>query len=438
MVNAQPNRLEQQIDEMMAQLRSKNAGKRREAAYFLGEAAAEDAVPALVDVYQNDKDRSVRAAAAYALGMYKAVERALKAGDEAEVVALLTRIEEKGKLGSRAPVGRSVKTLLGLLLSLVALLLLFLFRAEIRALVFPSTKPQAQVVSEVRHAYNLVRDDTRSLQGELLEVISGRPLGCIAYFNNPAPFSMDAADARTYASVAAIASQVSTAQTSLTAAKTRYDAACNEGAPFEAAQAQETFQLLLPALQSIDGIDLALTQLESSGSAAPLPTLASVDLAQPTAAPTVSVLQGDVALTTPVPADLIAGANPKAHTARLYQIIDDATSPRGAGGLLVQYWQDVQNSGSTTGCEIASPPAVPVNDLVIPDADLQASPDLRDAVGLINSGLAALTSGWETFRNACFSNTLRDRVDAQLAAAQVAMTAFSAADVKLDAVQNAA
>ncbi|MEP7293774.1 MAG: HEAT repeat domain-containing protein, partial [Chloroflexota bacterium] len=260
MVDAQPNALEQQISEMTTQLKSKNAGKRREAAYFLGEAAAEDAVPALVDVYENDKDKSVRAAAAYSLGMYKAVERSLKRGDEAEVVALLTRIEEQGKLGSRASSGRTLKIEFALLISLLVIIVLFLIRADVKGLIFGSTKPQAQVIAEARQAFTLVKNDTRKLQSELLDAIANRPLGCIQFYENPAPYQLDPVDARTFRDVAVIVEQLNTAQASLATAKARYDAACNEGAAFGATEAQETFQLLLPALQILDPLELALTQ----------------------------------------------------------------------------------------------------------------------------------------------------------------------------------
>jgi hypothetical protein len=47
-VPTQTNAFEEKIDQMITQLGSKNAAKRREAAYFLGEAAASDAVPSLV------------------------------------------------------------------------------------------------------------------------------------------------------------------------------------------------------------------------------------------------------------------------------------------------------------------------------------------------------------------------------------------------------
>src|SRR5215470_3770405 len=146
-VDSQPNAFEEKIEAMIAQLRSKNATKRREAAEFLGEAAAADAVPALVKVYQKDKNARVRAAAAYSLGMYKAIDKALKAGDEDEVVDLLKQIEEDGELGRRAPIGRTVKAIIALLVSLIVLGILYFYRGDLKGIFFGSTKSHTEVVA---------------------------------------------------------------------------------------------------------------------------------------------------------------------------------------------------------------------------------------------------------------------------------------------------
>jgi hypothetical protein len=372
--------------------------------------------------------------------MYKAVERSLKAGDEAIVVALLTRIEEKGKLGSRANTGRTLKIELALLISLIAILALFAFRNDIKGMFFGSSKTKTQVVAEASAAFQPIKNDTRTLQTELLDVISSRPLGCIAYFNNPAPYQIDPVDARTYRDVAAIAEQVSAAQSSFAAAKARYDAACNQGAEFGPAQAQETFQLLLPALQSLDSVELALTQAAAAGEAAePLSTAVPATAAPVNVAPTIEtpgVLQSDVVLQTAVPADVLAAGDPKVHLPALYNMIDNVSSSQGAGALLLQYWQDVENSGSTGGCSIPTPPTVPDMNVTIPEADFTASTDLRTAVDQINNGLATLRVGWGVFREACNTNTLADRVATEIVNARVAMSSFTAAQVKLDAVRN--
>ncbi len=433
MIDGQPSALEQQIDEMIGQLASKNPAKRREAAYWLGEVAAENAVPELVEVYQKDKDARVRAAAAYSLGMYKAIEQALNNGNETEVVELLKQIEEDGKIGKRAHLGPTVKMLIALLITLLALLVIFLFSDDIKGLIYGSTHSKAEVVSQVQQNFTLVRNDTRNLQTELLNVISNQPLGCIAFFNNPAPYELDAIDARSYADVATMVDQLNAAQASLAEAKARYDAACNDGATFGAAEAQQTFQMLIPALQVLDPLEVQLT-------AAAQPTAAPPTAVPPTPLPPTATsvptatLQAELSAT--IDPAIIALANPKSHLPALFQIIDDVTNPQGASTKLVSYWEDVQNSGSRQGCSIVEPPEIPSITETIPDVDFQASPDLRNAVQSINTGLDAVRIGWANFRTACNNNSLRDQADVELQRARVAAQAFSASSVSLNAVQN--
>lgn len=446
MVDEQPNAFEQQIEDMIAQLGAKSAARRREAALFLGEAAAADAVPALVEVYQKDKNAQVRAAAAYALGMYKAVENALKAGEETEVVLLLRQIEEQGELGSRAPIGRRVKTLLALLVSLLALIVLYFVRDDVKGLLFGSTKPRAEVVAGVSQSFGLIRDDTRTLQSVLLEVISNQPLSCIAYFNNPGPYALDPVDARTFQDVAAIVDQLNAAQSSLAAAKARYDEACasNPGS-FDTAQAQQTFQLLLPALQTLDPLELALTQATvASQPATAAPPLATSEPA--TAAPTSEAPASEGATAAPAaavtpeasPTPEPTQADPKTHLRQLFNLIDAVTEPRGAATLLVQYWTNIQNGAQTQVCSVSQVPDIPTLDtLGIADAELAASADLATAVEIIRAALETVASGWTDLQFACNSQTLSAKVSEELPQAQLAVQQFAAARVKLEAVQSA-
>ena len=451
--DVQPNAFEEKIEQMIAQLRSKNAGKRREAAEFLGEAAAADAVPALVKVYQKDKNARVRAAAAYSLGMYKAVARAINAGDEDDVVDLLKQIEEDGELGSRAPIGRTVKILIGLVISLLALIVLYFYRGDLKGRFLGSTTPRSVVVADVSHSFDLVKSDTRNLQTELLNVIQNQKLGCIAFFNNPGQYQLDPADRYSFPDVADIVTELNTAQASLASAKARYDDACNNGATFGSTEANQTFQLLLPALQSLDKID---AEIAAAAAAEPTPTpvpptevpqnTAVPPTAAPGAAPTNAPAAGaatnaagtiTVPLVTMPPTLAVSDQvrkDIKTQLPALFNIIDDVTAPRGSSTLLVQYWTDVQTSGSTQGCSTTTIPAIP-NNVIVVDADLQASPDLRDAVTLINNGLSALRTDWTNFQFACNSNNLRGSLAKELANANVAAASFAAANIKLQAVQ---
>ncbi len=451
MDDAPPNVFEAEIERMIEQLGSKSAAKRREAAYFLGEVASDQSVPVLVEVYEKDKDASVRAAAAYSLGMYKAIERALDEGEQDHVTDLLRRIEEDGKLGRRASTGRTIKVILALIVSLVLMAGVYAFSADIKGLVFGSTKTRAEIISDVRSEFMLVRNDTRTLQGELLNVISNRPLSCIAYFNNPPRYVLDPVDARSYRDLAAINDELLSIYDSFSAAKVRYDDACNNGTEFGAAQAQESFQMLLPALQALDPLDLELTQVEA-GSLPTATTVPAVPATGATAAPVDAppTSSGEVAPVVAVTAEAMTTAEPvtlapvatlpseiKQHLPTLYNIVDDVLGPRGASSLLVQYWEDVQATGSTGGCQITNPPTIPNNNAFIPEADFILAPDLERANQLVNSGLASLRDGWTRFQFACNARSLTDEVAVRLPEARVAQSAFEAARVLLDQVQAA-
>jgi hypothetical protein len=160
---------------------------------------------------------------------------------------------------------------------LIVLIVLFFMRGDLKGILFGSTKPHAEVVAGVKQSFDLVKSDTRTLQTELLNVIQNQPLGCIASFNNPGQYHLDPADSHAYPDVAEIVTDLNAAQSSLASAKARYDDACNNGATFGATEAQQTFQLLLPALQVLDPLELKLTAAEA---AEPTPTPAP-----PTAVP---------------------------------------------------------------------------------------------------------------------------------------------------------
>lgn len=443
----QPALLQTQIEAMMAQLNSDDPAERREAAYFLGEAAWADAVPKLIDLYRRDPDASVRKAAAYSLGMFRAVERALNI-DQEYVTELLEQVE-RGELGSRG--GRGiVRVEIGLLVAFVIIGVIALLRSDVRALVFPSGTDRAVLLEDVRGHYTLVTNDTRTLQQQFIGVISGQQLTCNAFFNEPGMYTLNATDARVYGDIAAIVERLNTARDNLTQAKVVYDQTCNEGATLSAEEARNVFQTnLTPALTT-------LTELEVDFAAAQADTVRAVPTANPDVAPTPvppseqpPVEQPPAEQPTAVPSTeagvplqlqptinptIIAGANPQRHLPALFNIIDTVTGTRGAGTLLLQYWQDVQESGASTGCSVAAP-QIPANDVFIEQVDFAASPDLRDAVTLIDSGLATLRMGWANFQQACSARNLRDAVSRGLADAQLAMTAFATADDLLQSVR---
>lgn len=106
-------------------LSSPNAATRRKAAAWLGEAGDPQAITRLKQVYEEDRDANVRAAAAYALSMFRALEEALaddKRKDKA--LQLLENIVHEGKMGrrTRIPGGCLRQLTAGLTTSLLILL----------------------------------------------------------------------------------------------------------------------------------------------------------------------------------------------------------------------------------------------------------------------------------------------------------------------------
>jgi hypothetical protein len=449
MSEAQATARERQINAMIDQLSSPRASERREAAYWLGEAAAGDAVPLLVELYKHDDDPGVREAAAYALGMFRAVEDALKRGQEDRVVRLLEQVENEGKLGKRANKRGLVRLLLGLTLSFAvltaaaALLPDETVDAALEAAGLeqalaalgpaepappPATADDAgakdeghsRVVADLRASYAQISADATTLQNQFLAVLGGGTLDCTAFFNNPPPVEPERAAA--YPELAALASQLAGAQTDLNAARARYDDACNGVRLLPVEDVGPVYSIVIRTLQALPEIEAALSAAER-GQPISLPATAT-----PTPMDTPTPTQ------TPPPTTEISIANPRAHLAGLYSLIDTMTGQRGQLTLLGQYWRDVQQAGRTDGCNQPLPP-IPA-DYTLPPADARAAPALEQAVELINQGLELTRVGWADFLIACGSRELAPGISDGLALYSTALTAFQAATQLLDSVRD--
>lgn len=439
-MNDQPSVLQPRIDAMMAQLTSEEPAERREAAYFLGEAAEADAVPALIELYRRDPDASVRKAAGYVLGMFRAVEQALQT-DQAYVVGLLENVTE-GKLGRRG--GRGiVRVEIGLLVAFLILGLVALLRDDVRALVFPSATDRATLLEAVRGQYALVNNDARTLQTQYIALLSAQTLSCNDFFNEVGALSINAADARAHSDIASIVTRLNQARANWQQAKALYDRVCNEDETPEPELVGETFRThLSPALTTLTEIELDFAAAQAvriipTDAPQVAPPVEQPPDAPPAEQPTASPTEAGLPLQLQPTIDpaLIVGANPSRHVPTLFMLIDDVTSPRGAGSLLLRYWQDVEQTGSTEGCRAPAPP-IPARDVFIEQVDLLASPDLRDAVTLIDSGLTTLRRGWVNFQQACNSGGLRDQLARGIADARLAVTAFDTASSLLLAVRE--
>lgn len=435
---------QQLINAMLDKLEHGNAAERRAAAYWLGEAAAGDAVDELIKTYHDDDNKSVRAAAAYALGMFRAVDKALKAGREEQVVERLRQVEEEGKLGGRAPVGRWMRRIFGLLLSLLIIGGLYLVRDNLRVLVFPSlAQDRLSLVSSLQQQFTPIKNDVTTLQNQFVNVvINGGQLDCTAFFNEPPPVAaLSNVDSLAYADLAAMVTRMNGVHDSLLATKAVYNEACFGSTPLTRESAGEVYRDFVPTITTIGELETALNvTLQNAPTATPEPPTAAPVTETPlpptpeptNAAPTSAPIEATSA--PQIDPTAAAQANPGRHVGNLYVIVETATGLNGPSSLLLRYWTDVKQSGDTGGCT-APAPAIPENYTVLPEIDLQVSVQLRQAVTLINNGLGALRSGWHDFQTACTNGTLAASADNGYNWALNTQTSFQSARPLLDIVR---
>ena len=256
-------------------------------------------------------------------------------------------------------------------------------------------------------------------------MLTGGQPDCAAFFNGTSPIALDSADAAAHPEVAAAIKTINDAQAAVTAATTRYKAACFENQPLKT---EELGSLLAPLVQA--GRDLPAAQMILAAAEAS-------SLITPTATPEPSItpaMTQAVAATaeeaTPTLAPDIAGAD----LVPIYNIVSRMLDPRGPNRLLMQYWQDGKSANRTEGCDAAQP-AIPDNyDLSAEDA--AASPQVVQAVDIMNEGLDGVRRNWARFATACASGTLSQSADQGLQIANAANEAFQTASTVLDAVRK--
>jgi hypothetical protein len=435
------------IDAMTDQLEHGRAAQRRAAAYFLGEAAAADSIDALVKAYHEDPNKSVRQAAGYALGMFRAFEKGIKSEREDEVYETVRQVEEEGRYGHRAPVGKWLRLILALLLTLIILGALNLFRDRFKVALFPGlARDRVTIARDINRQFTAIKNDVNTLQSQFINVvINGGELDCTAYFNESPPVpALPTMDSLVHADLVALVERANVVQQSLASTKAVFNAACFGTEPLTRERASEVYGAFVPSIQEAGSIDQTLTAvIQNAPTPTPIPPT-PVPVTEtpipPTEAPTLEASPAlDAQPESVIPTtegDASSPANPARHLPALFQIVDTVTSTRGASSLLLRYWEDVQQSGSTDGCSAARP-TIPDNYVVLPEVDLRASVQLSQAVTLINNGLAALRDGWRDFQTHCDRGDMLSGLEQGYNLARATATSFDSAVRLLDAVRAA-
>lgn len=426
----------------MKDLSSPSAATRRDAAYFLGEAGVDEAITKLATVYKSDPDPSVRKAAAYALGMFRAVDQALQHGEQDRVLKLLRRVVDEGKFGKRLRLRPATLARIEMVLGLVFVVLLALHFVLPNlgplpgGITLPSlgvalesssdASPNEDIATQTRTAYTSVRNDLTTLQSQFQSVLTGGEVNCTAFFNLPDP--IDTGDATLPEAQAGLVEAVNAGQAVVMAGYQRLDSACYGDEPIEAA---EVGALLAPVVTA----QRALADLEPFLSSPAAPAIASEE-----PSPTPTVVPTDAPPTeTPLPTEIPATAtpalstDPRDHVTALYGIIDSVSGPRNAVGLLRQVWTDTANAGTTRACSEPTP-LIPA-DYVLPPEDGAALPELEQASEQVNLSLSLLRQGWNLFSGACASGTLLQQASVGLQTATTAEDALRVADGLLQSVR---
>ncbi|MDZ4764016.1 MAG: HEAT repeat domain-containing protein [Chloroflexota bacterium] len=460
--------------------RSKNPNERREAALQLGERAYADAIPDLIRLYQKDKNKNVRAAAAYSLGMFRAAEITLQTRDRDDVYELLQQVDE-GELGARSNSGALIRRIVALLLTFIALIVAFVLLPErvptvnlgpIR-IASSLSEDDAPIIVDLREGYTKLRDNSNNLRTELDALIAGGALTCQAFFNELFPYELSSAAASAYPTLASVAADYNSGVSIFGRAIARYDTACFGTTPLTPEEATAVNLSLLPLNEALPRIENGLAAASVQPTAIPptpipptdVPVIAptEVPIVAPTDSPTldpaaptldpalitptveVPTIEAPTAEPTSTPPDptsveptieptLTPGEGAIRHINALYNIIDQVTNPRGASALLVSYWQDVVDTGATTGCN-APLPTIPANYVDEIEADLSNRQGLLQAAQLVNVALETLRGGWVTFRGTCSNGGLPAQGQSQLGIARSALNSFTAARTFLDTVR---
>jgi hypothetical protein len=432
-VNKKAAEREKKIEEQVKRLNAPKAKDRREAAYWLGEAAAVSEIPELVRVYQTDKDGGVRAAAAYALGQFKAVEEALASGQQKKVEKLLHQVEMEGKLGSRGGRGRWMRLALGLLLAFLAFVALSwivyggpgglsaalqgvigsVAPASSAAQPTPDVVELSLIATDLQAAWAPVKADVTALQGEFTSVLAGNAPNCSAFFNLSAPYALPAEAASRYPQLGALGTRLNEVQASFQQAYAAFDAACNGGEPLSAATVGPVYASLRPALEAAPQMDAALLAFGLLLTPSPTPAVSATPV--PTATPVPpTATPGPTAL----PTTSIQLTDPRRYIVEALSVTDRMLGSSGPATVLNENWQAASAVSRPAGCNTAAP-ALP-DDFVLPDDVAEASPDLVVAAQELNEALELLQTGWTNFVFACGANvTSSSAVQGQADAANI-------------------
>lgn len=259
-----------QVQQNIKLLSASDPKTRRKAAAWLGEAGEPSAITRLKQVYEEDSDAGVRQAAAYSLGMFRALEEGMSGPNSEAVYDRLEDIALRGRMGRRVPVPRGClsRLLVALLVSL-AIILAFNFViwpqyshqiSDILSVVAPAadtdeTTPQSESAAPAEALSAMLaalRADAAALQ---TQYAAPDTLDCQAAFTNPIAFDVSAV--ANQPALTDLAARLNAQLVQLATARSPFLQACTAGntslTAEEAAVPLATLETILAELTVIEG-----------------------------------------------------------------------------------------------------------------------------------------------------------------------------------------
>ncbi len=406
--------------------------KRLKAAQWLGESGAPDAIRPLLIVYRHkDTSKSLKQATKYALGQFKALDNAiqrdpgesiaeaLERDENKAIVQLLTDIAIEGKSTAPPPQAESGgiwTRVLGLLvlvfIVLVGLNAFIRFGGDLGgddngtsptqiAAVNPEDQAAITLLTDIDDGSRRVAEVAAELQArfELAQADGGALTGCDLVFNYPTePYpETEATITNRYPQILPLVNETNQAIDNLNQVIDVRSRVCELGRPLVAGEI-EIANANLSAISNtadtlsgringlLDGIIAGRVPVNIGGDQ---PTLDETEAVEPTIIPTPTIEP-----------QILAG-----YISEITNMLDEMTANRGPAGLLTQYWQDVNQTGQTGGCNVPQPD-IPEDYDEIPEELLEAVPQLGQARNSLNLGLGLLRQGWALFLESCENGNL--------------------------------
>jgi hypothetical protein len=361
-----------QVDEKIKILRAPkrySTAERREAALWLGDSGDARAIPALLLVYRKDsKNRDVQQAAAYALGQFKALDKAIKRGKDESVEEalgrpknehifdLLTDIAINGRRGKKGGTGKWLFLTLLLLLTLAGLIAAIIYlpdylagRAEQRyAERFQGLTGNAAQIAVAQ--LGILNTDLGADAAALQQQLALNALNCNFQFNLPIAYAPAATATESLDGLSDAVSTYNAARDRWLEARAPLEAACAaaaEDAAPQIAQAERT-AALEAATDVGDETGAIAVQLESLKADAD--ALAIREQQAATATAQVYATLTREALITPTPTITLTptpGIAVDQINRQIGLLLTRLGDAEGVIDVLETYWTNVRDTGAT-------------------------------------------------------------------------------------------